>query len=351
MNGYEFRSRSIRIGNRFVGPGKPCYIIAEAGANHNRDLDLAKALIAVAVDAGCDAVKFQTYSAETLYSRFTPRFSYLGEQNVYDLIKRCELPREWQQELFDYAKARAIHFLSTPFDFQAIDELDQIGVEAFKIASFELVDTWLIEYAAAKGKPMILSTGMANLGEIEEAIQAVKGAGNDQIILLHCNSLYPTPVQTVNLQAMVTMKNAFFCPIGFSDHTTGTAVPIAAAALGANVIEKHFTLSRRLPGPDHGPFALEPGELKELVRQIREVEEALGDGIKQRSAAEEEMALKGRRSVIAAVEIPQGTCVTRAMLNVKRPGIGIPPKYLTLIVGKEAKRHIKEDEPITWDMI
>lgn len=344
-------NETIRIGNRFIGTGEPCFIIAEAGSNHNRDLEMARKLIDVAAEAGCDAVKFQTYSADTLYSRRTPRFSYLGKQDVYGLIKRCELPREWQRELFDYAQSRSILFLSSPFDFQAVDELDQIGVPAFKIASFELVDTALLQYAAAKGKPMILSTGMANLGEIEEAIRTVKATGNDRVILLHCNSLYPAPAEAVNLRAMITVKNAFYCPVGYSDHTVGTTISAAAVAMGANVIEKHFTLSRQLPGPDHGPFALEPEELKMLVRQIREVERALGDGIKQRSGAEEEMARKGRRSVIAAVEIPQGTRITREMLTVKRPGFGIPPKHIDLIVGREARQHIPADEPITWQMI
>lgn len=351
MNRQGEQGQQVRIGERQVGAGHPCYIIAEAGANHNRDLAMAKALIDVAADAGCDAVKFQTYAAQTLYSKYTPPFSYLGDQNVYDLIKRCELPREWQYELMAYANERKLDFLSTPFDFNAVDELVAIGVPALKVASFELVDTSLLRYAAATGKPIILSTGMASLGEIEEALAVIRAEGNAQIILLHCNSLYPTPAQSVNLNTMQTLKHAFFCPVGFSDHTAGNVIATAAAALGAVVIEKHFTLSRKLPGPDHGPFALEPAELRQLVSDIRTVEAALGDGRKKRDAAEEEMALKGRRSIIAAVDIMQGMKITKEMLTVKRPGTGIPPKFLDLVEGRIAQQNIREDEPIGWHMI
>lgn len=342
---------SIPIGDHSIGEGERCFIIAEAGANHNRDLNMAKALIDAAAEAGCDAVKFQTYSADTLYSKKTPPFTYLGKQNVYELIKRCELPREWQGELLEYAQKRSILFLSTPFDVQAVDQLDEIGVAAFKMASFELVDTSLLHYVASKGKPIILSTGMANLGEIEEAIQVIESTGNEQIILLHCTSLYPAPLEDVNLLAMKTMKDSFGYPVGFSDHTTGTTIAVAAVAMGAHVIEKHFTLSRKFSGPDHGPFALEPEELNMMVRKIRDVEKAFGDGRKRRSSKEEEMAQKGRRSVIAAQDIPQGTTITREMLVIKRPGTGIPPKFIHLIVGRTAKQTIFKDDPVTWEMI
>jgi len=270
----------IKIGSRFVGSGEPAFIIAEAGANHNRDFDMAKKLIDVAADSKADAVKFQTYSAETLYSKKTPEFSYMKGQNVYDLIKSIELPREWQQELAEYADQRGVMFLSTPFDYAAVDELDEIGVPAFKFASFEIVDLELLKYAASKQKPMIISTGMANLGEIEDAISAIRSAGNDDIVLLHCNSLYPTPPEVVNLRAMETMREAFKLPVGFSDHTLGIHISLAAVAMRACAIEKHFTLDRDLPGPDHS-FAIEPDELKEMVRCVREIEEAKGSGIKE----------------------------------------------------------------------
>ena len=344
-------STTIQIGERIVGRNTPCYIIAEVGSNHHRDLATAKAMIDVAADAGCDAVKFQTFSADTLYSTKTPHFSYLGDTDVFALIQANELPRAWQAELFDYAMARSITFLSTPFDTAAVDELDDIGVPAFKIASFELVDLDFLRYIGAKGKPVILSTGMANLGEVEEAITAIQSAGNDQIALLHCNSLYPTPANAVNLRAIQTLTRAFGCPVGFSDHTEGTTAAVAAVALGASVIEKHITLSRAFSGPDEGPFTLAPDELKALVQQIRFTERAMGTGIKQRSPLEEEMALRGRRSVVAATDIPSGAVIDRTMLVVKRPGYGMAPKWMDVVVGRTARVRIAADEPVTWDMI
>jgi len=327
------------------------FIIAEAGSNHNQDFDMAMELIDVATDAQADAVKFQTYSAETLYSRKTPEFSYLEGESVYDLIKSIELPRGWQQELAEYADKKGITFLSTPFDYAAVDELDEIGVPAFKFASFEITDLELLKYAASKQKKMIISTGMADLDEIEDAINTVRSVGNDDIVLLHCNSLYPTPPEVVNLRAMETMREAFNLPVGFSDHTLGIHISLAAVAMGACVIEKHFTLDRSLPGPDHS-FAIEPDELKEMVRCVREIDKAKGSGIKERSELEDaEMYLKARRSIHAKVDIPKGTKITKEMLVVKRPGYGIKPKFVDTVVGREAVKEIEEDDWITWDII
>ncbi|NAT09958.1 N-acetylneuraminate synthase [ANME-1 cluster archaeon AG-394-G06] len=340
----------IKIGDGLISEGEPCFMIAEAGSNHNGRLEQAKKLIDVAVAAKADAVKFQIYKAESLYSKRTPEFSYLKGQNVYELIKSIETPREWLKELAGYCEARNIIFLATPFDFEAIDLLAKY-VPAFKIASFEIVDLELLQYAARKGKPMIISTGMANLCEIEEAISSIKSVGNNDIILLHCNSLYPTSVEAVNLKAMETMRTAFKVPIGFSDHTLGIHIPVAAVAMGACVIEKHFTLDRTLPGPDHS-FALEPDELKEMVRGIREVEKAKGSGIKEKSALEsDEMYVKARRSIHAKVNIPKETKITEDMLIVKRPGYGIKPKFIDMVMGRVAKKDIKEDEWITWDAV
>ena len=344
--------RKIRVGGKHIGEEEPCFIIAEAGSNHNGSLEQAKELIDVAVEAGADAVKFQIYTAETLYSKYTPEFSYLNlkGQNVYELIKDIETPREWIQELAGYCKDRDILFLATPFDFEAVDILDKY-VPSFKIASFEITDLELLKYAAEKGKPMIISTGMVNLGEIEDAITAIKSVGNEDIVLLHCNSLYPAPVEIVNLKAIETMRTAFKVPVGFSDHTLGIHIPIAAVAIGACVIEKHFTLDRTLPGPDHS-FAIEPDELKEMVRYIREVEKAKGSGIKEKSELEsEEMYIKARRSIHAKVDILKGTKITRDVLVIKRPGYGIKPKFIDIVVGREAKRDMREDEWITWDMV
>jgi len=342
--------RKIRIGDKIVGHDEPCFIIAEAGSNHNGSLEQAKKLVDVAAEAKADAVKFQIFKAESLYSKYTPEFSYLKGQNTYELIKSIETPREWIKELAEYCKSKNIIFFASPFDFEAIDILDKY-VPAFKIASFEITDLELLKYAAEKGKPMIISTGMANLGEIEDAITAIRSVGNENIILLHCNSLYPTPVEIANLRAIETMRTAFKVPVGFSDHTLGIHIPIAAVAMGACVIEKHFTLDRTLPGPDHS-FAIEPDELKEMVRCIREVEKAKGSGIKEKSDLEsEEMYVKARRSIHAKINIPKGTKITRDMLIIKRPGYGIKPKFIDMIVGREAKKDIREDEWISWDAV
>ncbi len=342
--------KKIKIGDRSIGEGEPCFIIAEAGSNHNGSLEQAKELIDVAVDAGANAVKFQIFQAENLYSKYTPEFSYLKGKSTYELIKSIETPREWIKELARYCKEKNIGFLASAFDFEVVDILDKY-VPAFKIASFEIVDLELIKYVAEKKKPMIISTGMTNLGEIEDAIKTMQSVVNEDIILLHCNSLYPTPVEVVNLRALEAMRTAFKVPIGFSDHTLGIHISLAAAAMGACVIEKHFTLDRNLPGPDHS-FAIEPAELKEMVRGIREVEKAKGSGIKEKSELEsEEMYIKARRSIHAKVDIPKGTKITRDMLIIKRPGYGIKSKFVDIVIGREAKRDIREDEWITWDMI
>jgi N-acetylneuraminate synthase/N,N'-diacetyllegionaminate synthase len=346
----RLKMKPLKLGDKLVGDGYPTFVIAEAGSNHNGSLEQAKKLIDVAVEAGADAVKFQIYTAENLYSKYTPEFSYLKGKNTYELIKSIETPRDWIKELARYCEEKNIHFLASAFDFEAVDLLDKYS-PAFKIASFEITDLELIKYAAEKRKPMIISTGMANLGEIEDTINAIKSVGNEDIILLHCNSLYPTPVEIVNLKAMETMKTAFKVPIGFSDHTLGIYIPLAAVAIDACVIEKHFTLDRNLPGPDHS-FAIEPDELKEMVRCIREVEKAKGNGIKEKSKLEsEEMYITARRSIHAKCGIPKGTKITRDMLIIKRPGYGIKPKFIDLVVGREAKKDIKEDEWISWEIV
>ena len=338
------------IGDKKIGDDHPTYIIAEIGSNHNRNINIAKKMIDEAANAGVDAVKFQTFKAEKLYSRKTPKFSK-DTIAPFDLIKSIELPREWHKELYKYATDKNLHFLSSPFDHEAVDLLDRIGVPAFKVASFEITDLELLRYIAKKKRPVILSTGMANLEEIKEALDAIRSQDNDDIILLHCNSMYPSPVEIVNLNAINTMSKVFKIPIGFSDHTLGIHISAAAVAKGAKVIEKHFTLDRKMKGPDHH-FAVEPNELKQMVQNIRDIEMAGGTGIKEASKEEkEEMYEKGRRSIIAVRDIPKGTKITREMLIVKRPGFGIKPKFLDEVTGKTAKKNIKSDEWITWDMI
>ena len=298
--------RSFEIAGRRIGPGEPAYVIAEAGANHNRDIDKAKKLIDVAVSARADAVKFQVYTGAGLYAAETPPFEYLDDdRGPRELLDAIALPREWLPELAAYAEERGLAFFATPFDAEAVESLAAVGVPAMKIASFELVDLPLIEAAASVGVPMILSTGMATYGEIEEALTAVEAAGNREVALLRCASLYPAPAEVMNLHAMATMRDAFGIPVGLSDHTTGFAVAAGAAALGAEFLEKHFTLSRSMEGPDH-PFALEPDELHDMVAAMREVKAALGSGrLEGPSRAEAgEMYRLARRSVVAAVGDP-----------------------------------------------
>jgi N,N'-diacetyllegionaminate synthase len=348
----SFRS-SFEIAGRPVGDGAPCYVIAEAGANHNRDLGLARELIDVAADAGADAVKFQTYTGKGLYSSKTPKFEYLNDdRSPQELLESIALPREWQVKLAEHARDRGIHFFSSPFDHEAVDQLAELGVPVMKIASFEIVDLPLVRKAASVGVPIIVSTGMAVYGEIEDALGAVAQAGNDQVALLRCASLYPAPPQIMNLNAMATLRSAFGVPVGLSDHTEGIAVPTGAAGLGMDLLEKHFTLSRDMEGPDH-PFAIEPDELHALVRAVRDVEAALGTGqITGPSELERgEMFTLARRSLIAACDIPAGTVVTEAMLTVKRPGFGIAPKELARVVGRTARVDIEFDDVVTWDMV
>jgi len=345
----------VKVGHRDIGAGLACYIIAEAGANHDRDFDVARRLIDVAAEAGADAVKFQTYTGRTLYSSKTPRFDYLGElgaKPAHELLDDVALPREWQPLLAAHCRDAGIEFLSSPFDRAAVDELDALDVAAFKIASFELIDLSLVAYTASKGRPMILSTGMASLGEIEDALGTVRCAGVSDVCLLQCASLYPAPPHIMNLRAIPTMATTFGVPVGLSDHTLGIHVATAAIALGAQLLEKHFTLDRNRPGPDH-PFAVEPGELKALVTHVREIEAALGDGLKAGPSDEEraEMYSKARRSVVAACTIPTGTRITREMLTIKRPGHGIAPKLIDALVGRIAAVDIDDDDVLTWDML
>ena len=341
--------KKVKIGEHLIGDGEPCFVIADAGSNHNRDFKMAKELVDAAAEARVDAIKFQTFSAETLYSTKAPVFPG-GNETPYQAALKAELPREWQADLAEYARSKGIIFLSTPFDYQAIEELSQIGILAYKWASPEITDLPLLKYAAGKQKPMIISTGMCDLADIREAVDAVRSTGNEEIVLLHCTALYPTKPSQVNLRMMDTMRDIFHLPVGLSDHTLGIAIPVAAVARGACIIEKHFTLNRRLKGPDH-PFALEPAELRQMVSNIREVEESLGSPIKKPIPDEEEIARLARRSIIAKVDIHKGTKLTRDMLTTKRPGYGIEPKFLDTIIGTKAKKDIKRDDIITREMI
>ena len=332
--------RKIRIGDRWVGEGEPTFIIAEVGTNHNRKLAQARELIDAASKSGADAVKFQLYKAENIYSRKDPRFA---------MVKTNELPQEWVGELAEYAKKANITFLATPFDKEAVDRLYEIGVPAYKWASPEIANLPLLRYVAVKKKPLLISTGMCDLVDIQEAIDTVYSTGNKDIILLHCTSLYPAKPEQVNLRMMDTMRDAFHLPVGLSDHTLSTAIPAAAVARGACVIEKHFTLSRKLGGPDHS-FALEPEELEQMVRAIREVEQSLGSPIKKFLSGAENPVLNAS-SIITKSDIPKGTKITEDMITIKRSKYGIKPRFIDAVVGRETRRDIEKDEAITWEMI
>ncbi len=344
--------KKVKIENRWIGNLEPVFIIAEAGVNHNGDVRLAKKLVDAAKDAGSDAVKFQAFKTERVVTRYAEKAEYQKEttgpnKSQYTLIKRLELKNEEIRELYNHAKKNNILFLSSAFDKESVNLLDNLGVPAFKVPSGEITNFPLLRHIAEKKKPIILSTGMSTIGEIEEALEVIREKGVEDIVLLHCVTSYPAKIEDINLGVIEMLRHKFKLPTGFSDHTLGITTPIAAAALGATLIEKHFTLDKTLPGPDHRA-SLEPHELKEMIRAIRTVEKALGDGIKRLTEDEEHIKKVVRRSIVAKVEIPKGTVITEKMLDFKRPGIGIEPKYLNGVIGKKAKRDIKPDELITF---
>jgi sialic acid synthase SpsE len=343
---------AIRIGSHLVGDGHPCFVIAEIGSNHNGDWSVALQMIDAAAEAGVDAVKFQTFHASSHVSSKAVTPSYLKtDVKLQDIIRALEIDRNWHAPLMEYCARKGLVCFSSPCDREAVDELDAVGAPVHKVASFDLPDTDLIAYIAAKGKPVILSTGLADWMEIQRAVDACRAVGNEQVILLQCTSLYPAPVHLSNLASMETMRRAFGLLTGYSDHTMGDTVSCAAVARGACVIEKHFTLDRGMPGPDH-PFAIEPVELKLMMQRIRETEAALGDGVKNGPRPEEqEMADLARRSLHAARAIPAGTVITTEMLTIKRPGLGVPPALRPYVIGRSAKRDIEADSWITFDLL
>jgi N-acetylneuraminate synthase/N,N'-diacetyllegionaminate synthase len=347
--------KKIEIGNKLVGDEQPIFIVAEIGVNHNGDIRLAKKLIDAAKDAGADAVKFQAFKTEKVVTKYAEKAKYQKEttslsESQYDMIRRLELKDEEIRELYNYAKKNNIIFLSSAFDKESVDLLDNLGVPAFKVASGEITNFPLLRYIAEKKKPIILSTGMSTIGEIEEALEVIKEKGVENIVLLHCVTSYPAKIEDVNLRVIEALRRRFKLPVGFSDHTLGITIPIAVAALGAVLVEKHFTLDRTLPGPDHRA-SLEPDELKDMVRAVRDVEKALGDRVKKPTKDEERIKKVVRRSIVAKMGIPKGTVITEDMLDFKRPGVGIEPKYLNEIIGKKAKKDIKPDGLITFDKL
>lgn len=328
------------------------FIIAEAGVNHNGSVELAKKLIDAASEAGADAVKFQTFKTENLVSKNAQKADYQkettdSEESQFDMIKRLELDTETHYELITYCKTKNIMFLSTPFDHDSINLLDELGLEIFKIASGEITNLPYLRHIGSLGRKVILSTGMADIGEIEDALDILIEAGTnkDDITVLHANTMYPTPMEDVNLKAMVTIGNAFDIAYGYSDHTLGIEVDIAAVAMGASVIEKHFTLDKTMEGPDH-KASLEPKELITMVEGIRNIELALGSRIKKPSVSESINKVPGRKSIVAKTNIKKGETFSSDNLTIKRPGNGISPMSWDNIIGKIANQNYNIDDQI-----
>jgi len=332
---------------------KRVFIIAEAGVNHNGDINLAYKLADVAKEAGADAVKFQTFKAENVVSKLADKAEYQkkttgSDKSQLEMIKKLELSFDDFIKLKKYCDKKEIMFLSTPFDHHSIDFLYDL-VNIYKIPSGEIINGPYLKHIAAKNKPIIMSTGMANLGEVEEAINTIRSVNSEaQISLLHCTTNYPTPYEEVNLKAMQTLAAAFRLPVAYSDHTLGIEVPVAAVAMGAKIIEKHFTLDKKLPGPDH-KASLEPDELKEMVKAIRNIEKALGDGIKRPNKSEVEIMKVVRKSLIANRDIRAGEVIKESDIAVKRPGTGILPKFKNIIIGMKLINDIRQDEPFRWE--
>ncbi len=326
------------------------FIIAEAGVNHNGDIQTAKELIDVAAAAEADAVKFQTFKADTLVCRQAPKAAYQmettsAEESQFDMLKKLELTPDMHRELIDYCHEKNIMFLSTPFDLDSLYYLVDCGLAVIKIPSGEITNYPLIREAGRSGKRIILSSGMSTIDEVREAVAVLKENGSTDITVLHCNTEYPTPFSDVNLRAMQTIKEETGVSVGYSDHTPGIEAAVAAAALGATVIEKHFTLDRNMKGPDH-KASLEPNELTEMVRAVRHIEQALGDGEKKPSASEKKNMAVARKSLVAKCLIKGGEMFTEENLTAKRPGTGLSPMLWNQVIGQKAKRDFAADEMI-----
>jgi N,N'-diacetyllegionaminate synthase len=345
----------FKIGNKVIGDGNPAFIIAEAGVNHNGDINIAKELVDKAVFAGVDAIKFQTFKTEKLVTRYADMADYQKDNigivdSQFNMLKKLELSYESFIELEAYCKHKEIMFLSTPFDFESADFLESIGMKAYKISSADLTNIPLLKHIAKFNKPIILSSGMATLSEIEDALSEIYCSGNNEVAVLHCTSNYPAKLQGVNLNAMNTIKNAFKVVSGYSDHTEGITVPIAAVAMGGNIIEKHFTLDKTMEGPDH-KASLSPLELKDMVVAIRDVEMALGSGIKSYNSSEVDTMKAARKSIVVARDVKAGEIIDIIDLDYKRPGTGLSPKFYVDIIGRKTNRDIKLDEQITLNMV
>jgi len=339
--------KNIKISNKFIGENKQVFIIAEAGVNHNGNLQTALKLVDAAAAASVDAIKFQTFKAEQVVTTAGKMADYqkknIGKiESQLDMLKKLELSEKFYKPLINHCRKKKIIFLSTPHGgFESIDFLQKLKMPVFKLGSGDLTNLPLLKYAAKFKKPMIISTGMATLREVEEAVKTIKKTGNNKIIVLHCTTNYPCPLNEVNLRAMITMKQKLQVLVGYSDHTSKIQVPIMAATLGACLIEKHFTLDKNMSGPDHGA-SIEPAELKKMVKAIRETEKIMGSGIKKPTTSELPVMEVARKSIVARINIFKETKISSEMLTIKRPGIGIEPKYIRTIIGKIARKNIEK---------
>jgi N,N'-diacetyllegionaminate synthase len=342
----------MRIGDRSIGNGAPCFVIAEAGVNHDGDATRAHQLIDAAAAAGADAVKFQTFVADRLAAESAPTALYQqaagGRQTQREMLKRLELPRSAYASLIAHAAALGLVWLSTPFDEECADFLDALGMAAFKTSSGDVTDHGFLAHVAGKGKPMLVSTGMSTLDDVAGAVSAIASGGARELALLHCVSSYPADVRDVNLRAMTTLAAAFAVPVGYSDHVQGPEAALAAVALGASVLEKHLTLDRHAAGPDHAA-STEPEEFRRLVASIRAIEAALGNGEKRPADSEREVARVARKSLAAARPLTPGMTVAPEMLVAMRPGTGIPPSAIACVVGRPVRSAVAAGALIAWE--
>lgn len=345
---------SMQIGQRRIGPGEPVYIVAEMSANHGQSYAQAVEVLHAARDAGADAIKIQTYTPDTLTIDcdalpFKIRGGLWSGRTLYELYREAYTPWEWQPQLKTVAQGLGIDFFSTPFDETAVALLQGIGVPAYKVASFELIDTGLLKCIARTGKPVILSTGMATLAEIAEAVTVLRGEGSGAVALLKCTSAYPAPPEEMNLRTIPDLATRFGVPVGLSDHTLGTVAAVVAVAMGASIIEKHFTLARAIPSPDSA-FSLEPHEFRQMVDSVREAECALG-GVRYQVTEHEATSRVFRRSLFVVKDIRKGERVTPEHVRSIRPGDGLPPKFLDDVLGRTAAADIKRGTPVTWELL
>jgi N,N'-diacetyllegionaminate synthase len=347
------RERPFAVGTRRIGRGEPVFIVAEAGVNHNGDPALARRLVDAAAEGGADAVKFQTFSVDALLTPEAPKAGYQLEttgasESQREMLAHLELGVDRLAELRDRAARHGLVFFSAPFDEASADALEALGVALFKVPSGEITNVPLLRHVAAKGRPIILSTGMTTMEEVEGAVATIRDAGDPPLVLLHCLSAYPAPPGEVNLRAMDSLAARFGCPVGFSDHTLGIEIALAAVARGASIVEKHLTLDTSLPGPDHRA-SLAPPEFTAMVKGIRAVESALGDGVKRAMPSEIDTRRVARKSLVAARPLEAGHRITATDVRSKRPGTGISPTELPHILGLPLKRDVAADEVIAWE--